>query len=137
MAQIQVDVAKPVVKQNEQALGDVSAIIGMMSNKGRGSMALSFEKSLSSKVLSNMLALELDGDSDEAYDMVGEITNMVCGGAKNLLSDKGYEFELSRPYTFTGTDQEIHHKADGSTIVIEFSSNFGCTFLELCFDNTP
>ncbi len=66
--------------------------------------------------------------------MIGEITNMVCGGAKRILGENGYEFELATPTIISGKGHEIHHKVSGPKLLMPFISSFGKAYIEISFD---
>lgn len=135
MAQIELKVCEPERKTDNVARGDVSGIIGMIGPQVRGSMAITFDKVLASNIMLNMLGEKQTSISDEVRDMVGEMTNMICGGAKTTLSEQNYEFELATPVIVSGISHTIQHKVDGPQIILTFSSNKGNAFLEICFDN--
>ena len=73
--------------------------------------------------------------NEEVTDLVGEITNMVTGGAKNLLGQKGYEFEMATPMVVSGKGHTISHKANGTKIIMPFTSPHGTAYIEICFEN--
>jgi chemotaxis protein CheX len=135
MAQIDLQSEKPTKKVDEMARGDVSGIIGMIGPQVKGSMAITFDTKLAKNIMQNMLGEAAESLDDEVRDMVGEMTNMICGGAKNALSDQNYEFELATPVIVSGADHTIQHKVDGPKIILTFSSEQGNAYLEICFDN--
>ena len=67
-------------------------------------------------------------------DMVGEITNMVTGGAKNILSDSGHEFNMATPTVVHGKNHEICHNSKEKIIQIPFESKFGPFYVEVSFE---
>ena len=73
--------------------------------------------------------------NDEITDLVGEITNMVTGGAKNILGKKGYDFEMATPVVVAVLGHRISHKADGKKIIMPFTSTHGSAYIEICFEN--
>lgn len=72
--------------------------------------------------------------NEEVTDMVGEITNMVTGGAKRMLGEKGYEFDMATPIIVSGPNHTITHRADGTKIMMPFESDFGRATIEICFE---
>ncbi|HAD47725.1 MAG TPA: chemotaxis protein CheX, partial [Idiomarina sp.] len=66
--------------------------------------------------------------------MVGEITNMVTGGAKKTLGEKGYEFDMATPIVVSGKDHTISHRSEGPRIIMPFSHIAGKAYIEICFD---
>ena len=75
-----------------------------------------------------------DEINEEITDLVGEITNMVTGGAKRMLSEKGIEFDMATPMVVSGKNHTITHKADGPIVIIPLSSKHGKAFIEFSFD---
>lgn len=134
MASIDLDVLQPALKKDAVSRGEVSGIIGMVGPQVRGSMAISLEKDLSFAMMKNMLAEDVQELNDSVCDMVGEITNMICGSAKGHLSEQGYEFEMATPVIVSGVEHLIQHKVEGPKIILPFSSSQGNAYLEICFD---
>ena len=97
MAQIELVPGKPKKKSDDQAGGDISGLIGMVGDKIQGSMSISFDEGLVLEIMHKMLGEKPDGIDADVQDMVGEITNMICGGAKNELDQKGYSFDMATP----------------------------------------
>lgn len=56
----------------------------MVGQQTRGSMSITFDENLALEIMQNMLGERPNGLNDEITDMVGEITNMVAGGAKRI-----------------------------------------------------
>ena len=104
MAQIELVPGKPQKKTDTTAQGDVSGLIGMVGDDITGSLSITFETSVALKVMQNMLGEQLEKVNDDVADMVGEITNMICGGAKNELGKLGYNFGMATPVVVFGKD---------------------------------
>ncbi len=134
MAQTQLKAEKPSLKKDELARGDVSGLIGMVGPQTKGSLSISFEESLALAIMEKMLGERPTEVNEEVTDMVGEITNMVTGGAKNMLGEKGYEFDMATPIVVSGKGHTINHKGDGPKVIIPFSSEDGKAYIEVCFD---
>ena len=81
-----------------------------------------------------MLGEKLDSIDDTVTDMVGELTNMVTGGAKKILSEKGYRFDMALPTVISGKDHVVTHISKGPIIVVPFSTEAGDFFVELSFE---
>ena len=125
---------KPRIKKNDVSMGEVSGLIGMVGPKTKGSLSITFEKSLALRIMQRMLGEKSKVIDDEVIDMVGEITNMVSGGAKKELSKKGFDFDMATPVVVSGTNHIINHMHEGHIIIIPFSSDSGKAFIEICFD---
>lgn len=134
MAQTQLQPGKPMKKKDDLARGDISGLIGMVGPQVKGSLSITFDESLALEIMHRMLGekpAELDA---EVTDMVGEITNMISGGAKKDLAEKGYEFGMATPVVVSGKDHTISHQVDGPKIILPFESEDGKAYLEICFD---
>ncbi|RCU51580.1 MULTISPECIES: chemotaxis protein CheX [Corallincola] len=134
MASLELKAGKPRLKKDEKAQGDVSGLIGMVGPQTKGSLSITFEGTLALEIMQRMLGERPTEINEEVTDMVGEITNMVTGGAKNILGDKGYDFDMATPVVVSGMGHTISHKSDGPKILIPFGSEYGNANIEICFD---
>lgn len=135
MAQIELHSEKPEKKNDETAKGEVSGIIGMIGPQIKGSLAVTFDKDLAKNMMLNMFGEASDEVDDDMRDLVGEMTNMLCGGAKSLLAEQNYQFNMATPVIVSGKSHIIQHKVDGPKILLRFSSDKGNAYLEICFDS--
>ncbi|WP_299270280.1 chemotaxis protein CheX [uncultured Psychrosphaera sp.] len=134
MAMTKLVPGKPSLKKEQIARGDVSGLMGMVGPQTKGSLSITFEASLAISIMEKMLGERPDSINEDVTDMVGEITNMVTGGAKNILSDNGYEFDMATPMVVSGEGHTINHKCEASTLIIPFDSENGKAFIEVSFD---
>lgn len=134
MAMTKLEPGKPSMKKEEISRGDVSGIIGMASPQTKGSLSVTFEESLALSIMEKMLGERPETINEEVTDMVGEITNMVTGGAKNMLGDKGYDFNMATPTIVSGKNHTINHQCESSTLIIPFTSEHGKAYIEVSFD---
>ncbi|WP_417763549.1 chemotaxis protein CheX [Shewanella sp.] len=134
MASLKLTPGKPQLKTDHYAKGDVSGLMGMVGAQTRGSMSITFEKGLILEIMQKMLGENPGTINEEVSDLVGELTNMVTGGAKKLLSEKGYEFDMATPAVVSGPGHTISHKANGKKIIVPFASPYGMAYIEICFE---
>lgn len=134
MATMDLKPGKPQLKNHDLAKGDVSGLIGMVGPKTKGSLSITFEEALILEIMNKMLGEKPTSINADITDLVGEITNMVTGGAKNLLSSKGYDFAMATPAVVSGKNHTISHKAKGTKIMMPFSHEYGMAFIEICFE---
>ncbi|WP_087024467.1 chemotaxis protein CheX [Thaumasiovibrio subtropicus] len=134
MASMDLAPQKPRIKKDEVARGDVSGLIGMVGPQTKGSLSITFEENLALEIMQRMLGERPNGINEEVTDMVGEITNMVTGGAKRILAEKGYDFDMATPAVVSGRGHTITHKSEGSIILMPFESEFGSAYIEISFD---
>lgn len=135
MATMDLTPGKPQIKTHDVAKGDVSGLIGMVGPQTKGSLSITFEEPLILEIMNKMLGEKPETINEEVTDLVGEITNMVTGGAKNLLGNKGYEFDMATPVVVSGKAHTISHKAQGKKILMPFSHECGSAFIEICFED--
>jgi chemotaxis protein CheX len=109
-------------------------MIGIAGDQAKGSLAISFTESAILDIASKMFGEPITEVNDEIADMVGEITNMVTGGAKVALSEKGYKFKMAIPTTIMGRNHSIKHSSKGPIIMIPFETEAGTFFVEICFE---
>ena len=135
MARLELTPLKPSLKKSNIAKGDVSGLIGMVSKQTKGSLSITFDKSLALATMKGMVGEAPDEVNEEITDLIGEITNMVTGGAKRQLSEKGFEFDMATPMVVSGINHTIHHKSKGAIVIIPLTSEYGKAFIEFCFDD--
>ena len=135
MAQTEATHSQPSIKKTSIAKGDVTGIIGMIGNKAIGSLSITFTESVALDITNKMLGEKITSIDETVTDLVGEITNMVTGGAKRLLADIGHDFEMATPTVIAGIDHEIHHQCQGRIIQIPFESKSGKFFVEISFED--
>lgn len=133
MAQIELIPGKPNKKNDDKAGGDISGLIGMVGDNIQGSMSISFEEGLALDIMNKMIGEKPVTIDSDVQDMVGEITNMICGGAKNELDQKGFDFGMATPMVVSGKSHTINHQVDGKKMVMPFSHPSGNLYLEMCF----
>jgi chemotaxis protein CheX len=134
MAMLKTKPGKPELKKSKVANGDVTGIIGMAGEQAKGTLAITFSEGAILEITRRMLGEDVTALDDTVTDMVGEITNMVTGGAKKILSEQGYKFDLAIPSVVSGKDHVIKHKAKGPVVNVPFSSEAGEFFIEICFE---
>ena len=134
MAKTEAKPGKPFLKSDKSAKGDVTGIVGMRGVQAKGSLSITFTEPAILHIYSQMLGETIQKIDDSAVDCVGEITNMICGGAKAILSEKGYKFEMAIPSMVSGKNHAVFHKTNGKVICIPFDTSAGSFFLEICFE---
>lgn len=121
------------LKTTEDPLsGDVSGVIGIVSETFNGSVVISFPEETFVKVMSNMLGETYTSLNKEIIDGAGEITNMIFGQAKIVLNDKGYGIKTAIPSVVSGKNHTLQALTKGPVVLVPFSSNAGDFFVEIC-----
>jgi chemotaxis protein CheX len=134
MANVKATPGKPQRKEEDVAQGDVTGVIGMASEKVKGSLAITFTSAAIFDIARRMLGEEVAEINNTVTDLVGEITNMVTGGAKRVLAEQGYDFDMAIPAVIAGKNHRISHKSNGMKIIVPFSIIAGKFYVEVCFE---
>ncbi|GHT14148.1 chemotaxis protein CheX [Planctomycetales bacterium] len=117
--------------ENNQALYPVSGIIGV-SGKGVGTIVLSMQANVAIKAAETLLMMEGITDvTDDVMDAVGELTNMVCGGAKAKLAK--FSLSMSLPNILCGDNCRLHFPQHSHPISIPFKCAWGNLALQIGF----
>jgi len=131
--------AKPgkvhVKKSSDQTFGDVSGVIGIVSDAFNGSVVISFPEQTFLKIMSSMLGEEYTRLDKEIIDGAGELTNMIFGQAKIVLNEKGYGIKTAIPSVVSGKNHTLTAQSKGPIVVVPFESNAGNFFVEICLSN--
>lgn len=132
MAQMTPQLGKPEIKQGCDAKGEVSGLIDMIGKQASGSIAITFTSEAALCLARRMLRTEFNQVDDMVRDLVGEMANMIAGGAKARLQEIGYDFELTIPTIRHGQGHYIEHRVDAPTILLPFSCDGGDFYVEVC-----
>jgi chemotaxis protein CheX len=133
MIRLEIQAGDPVLKQDNVAKGVVSSLVGMNTKGVNGSVAISVTLSVIRKISLNMLGEEFTRIDKESADLVGELANMLVGGAKQILSEKGHEFDMQSPQLMMGEGHCIDHLQAGKTVLLPIKILEDEFYIELNF----
>jgi chemotaxis protein CheX len=122
-------------KPGDQSFGDVSGVIGIVSDSFNGSVVISFPENTFLKIMSSMLGEEYTKLDKEIIDGAGELTNMIFGQAKITLNEKGYGIKTAIPSVVSGKNHTLSAQSKGPVVVVPFESTAGNFFVEICLSN--
>ncbi len=117
----------PAIKNGNVAQGDISGIVGFASNAVNGSVALTFPTDTALEMYRKMVGETATEINDDIRDSVGELANIVAGGAKKELGEIDLSYEISLPTVVMGKNHSISHRGGTPVVVIPFrfdSHNF-------------
>lgn len=105
--------------------GEIAGVIGLSQPGGSGgitgSVVVSFPDSLARRIVSRLTGEKPeDLPRDMVLDGIGEVANMVGGGAKRLLAGGPYRFEISTPTILAGHNVSLFNPPDTVSIACEF-----------------
>lgn len=124
-----------VKKPDDKFVGDISGVIGIVSESFNGSVIISFPAQTFLNVMSGMLGEQYTEINKEILDGAGEITNMIFGQAKIVLNEKGYGIKTALPSVVTGKGHSLSTMTKGAIVVVPFKSTAGDFFVEICISN--
>lgn len=128
MLQLPVTIQSPHVKTAAGTEYDVSGIIGL-SGEVTGSVVLSFPKETAIRVVALFAGQEFPVDQPDFADAVGELVNMVSGGAK--AGFQGKKVSISCPSVVVGKGHQVSRQTDAPTIIIPCVTDCGTLAIEV------
>ena len=136
MAGLDVTRGAPFVKGGFQALADVSGIIGL-AGEAKGAVVVSFPFGLAKRVYEAMTGESVPNDHPGIADAVGEMANMVAGGAKAALAEQAMNFRISVPSVVVGKEHTISNKSDAPCLIIPFQLGSDTFWLQVSIKLVP
>lgn len=131
MTQMEPRRGTPRLKGREDVSYDVSGVVGLTGNV-QGFVVLSFRQSAALYVVSAFLGEEVQALDDGVRDAVGELANMVAGGAKRVLAEAGYDLRISIPSVIVGPNHTISRPTGIPCFEVPFETDAGPFSVELC-----
>ena len=116
------------VLNGESPIHPISGIIGL-SGKAVGTVVLSLSEGVALKAAAALLMMEVTEINDDVIDAVGELANMVAGGAKSKLDE--YELSISLPSVITGAGHEVRFPSNVTPICVPFECDWGSLTIEV------
>ena len=128
MCGMPVKIGKPglVLPEGEQT--DVSAVIGF-SGDAVGSVAVCYPFATACKIATAFAGTEITRDHPDFGDALGELANMVAGGAKAQL--EGFNINISLPSVVIGEDQYISASRTSPRLFIPCTTDAGALHVEV------
>lgn len=111
----------PFVREKFDALADMSGIIGFAGDV-RGAVILCFPQTLATFIYKSLTGEDPpEDDIHPVADAVGELANMVAGGAKKPLSEMGLNIQISIPSVISGKNHVVMNSGEGPCLVVPFT----------------
>lgn len=111
--------------------GDISGIIGVVSDTFNGSVIISFPEETFLAIMSNMLGETYTTINKDIVDGAGELTNIIFGQAKITLNEKGYGINTAIPSVVSGKNHMLSAQTKGPVVVVPFESTAGPFVVEI------
>lgn len=107
---------------------EISGIIGL-SGKAKGTVLLGMNSDFAIAVTEKLLGEKPDGITPEVIDAVGELANMIAGGAKTRLEE--LNMSISLPSVIAGKNHTVSFPSGAVPIGIPFESDLGAFSVEV------
>jgi chemotaxis protein CheX len=120
----------PFLKKGSLAAREVSGIIGL-SGGAKGTVVLSIDREVALSATEVMLQERPEEINSDVTDAVGELTNMIVGGAKAKLEH--FALSVSLPNVVTGKGHCIEFPSEAPPICIPFDCEWGRVVVEVGF----
>lgn len=117
----------PYIGRGSQPVHDVSGIIGL-SGKAQGMVVLSLCREAALGITEVMLQERPESINSDVTDAVGELTNIIAGGAKGQMEH--LELSVSLPTVITGHTHSIEFPSRVTPVCIPFQSDWGPVTVE-------
>jgi chemotaxis protein CheX len=115
-----------------RTFGDISAVLGLTAEGGEV-LVLSFPAPTAAALAGRILAeVNQAPDDDLVRDCMGEVANVIAGGAKTLLAETPYQLLLATPKVLSGAGLEVRSWPGAEGLVVVFGSDAGEFALQVC-----
>ena len=122
MLSVDVVFQKPCLNIEAEVGADVSGVIGF-SGDASGSVVISFPKRVAVQAVAQFAGAELDIGHEDFADAIGELANMIAGGAK--ADFEGLAVSISLPSVIIGEGDEVSPSQAHPQLVIPCQTPFG------------
>lgn len=122
------------IKKNYVMFGDISGVVGV-SGKMCGTSSVSLPAEFAVDVVGDMMGEDVAGGIGDmvVHDGVGEIINMVAGGARTTLGTTQLKIECTLPTIISGRGHELYHRCDTTSVSMIFETDRGEEFaIDIC-----
>lgn len=128
MVHTTLQVGKPALKAATSHSPDVSGVIGF-SGDAAGCVILSFPMEVACRVASSFAGTPMTQEHPDFADAIGELANMVAGGAKAQF--EGLNISISLPSVIVGTDHVVSRSRRDPHIIIPCETPLGEVYVEV------
>lgn len=128
MCKLALEVGRPELKEKGQPKTDVSAIIGF-SGDAAGAVVLHFGFDTATKIATTFAGEPIDPEHADFADALGELANMVAGGAKRQFA--GLDISISLPSVIVGKDHNVSASKNAPRLVIPCVTKAGTFYMQV------
>lgn len=123
--------------ENGFPLGSVSSTVGLSGDNICGAVSLLFSTEIAMSVFRSMMMMEdgADVNVSEVRDAIGELGNMVAGGAKARLQDMGVDLSIGLPTVVEGENHHLSNPGDAICRVVPMETAKGMFYMQVSVSN--
>jgi chemotaxis protein CheX len=129
MLQLPVEVGQPALKKSTEPTHDVTGVIGMTGNVS-GSVILGLPMDAATAIVALFCGEKLDPNEPDFADAVGELINMISGGAKAQFPARG-AVSISIPSVIVGPGHTVARQTDVPCVLIPCTTDCGDFVIEI------
>lgn len=133
MINVPFNLGKPYLKNDKIPMYDISGIIGL-TGIVNGCVVLSLSKPIALQIASALIGEEIIEVDDDCTDAVGEVANMIAGGAKKEFP--GEKNSISVPSIIVGRHQ-VTYPRGVPIISIPCETNAGRMTIDIGLRESP
>jgi chemotaxis protein CheX len=124
---------EPATKTKGRPTGHISGTISLSGDEISGNLSLLFSLSLATRIFRKMMSMDDNAPvhQQEINDVVGELANMVAGGAKSRLQEKHVHFKIGLPTVVVGDSHYLEPPKDVKTMVVPLACGGETFYMEL------
>lgn len=134
MMQLKVTIGDPHIKNDQHTTYDISGIIGM-SGDVVGSVVVSFPENTATACVALFSGTQLETNNPDFADAIGELVNMISGGAKGMFQGKK-KVSISCPSVVVGKGHTVARQKDTPCVVIPCITDCGELVIEIAIRET-
>ncbi|MEM1446292.1 MAG: chemotaxis protein CheX [Planctomycetota bacterium] len=128
MMQMPVTVGEPAIKPHDTPADNVSGIIGMTGDVD-GTVVLGFPTATAERAVAVFTGMELAADHEDFADAIGELVNMISGGAKAKFAGK--HANISCPSVVIGAGHSVFGRKDVKCVRIPCECDLGEFYVDV------
>ncbi|MEM1097333.1 MAG: chemotaxis protein CheX [Planctomycetota bacterium] len=128
MMQMPVTVGEPAIKPHDTPADNVSGIIGMTGDVD-GTVVLGFPTATAERAVAVFTGMEIAADHEDFADAIGELVNMISGGAKAKFVGK--HADISCPSVVIGAGHSVFGRKDVKCVRIPCECDLGEFYVDV------
>jgi len=110
---------------------DIVAYIDLSCPQFKGILVVCFSQEVLFKVYQKLLGEVPEGMDEDVKSALGEIANIIYGGAKTVLNKADYELSSQLPQVLIGVEIDELYKKKAAAMVLPFKSELGDFHVEV------